>query len=358
MPSSGCHGKRVREVENRTVMSRNNSIDMFRLISSILVVAIHTKPFQDLSPRIGYCVTEIVPRIAVPFFFAVAGYYYIKALMDNKKIFVRYLTKHLVTYSLWSIVYFLIYLLQQVCHHSFSCKQVCWYIVKSYFINGSEYHLWFFPALIFSVAITTVVYKLKIMKFFAPFTIVLYLFGCFSCAYNKLAVKIPLLCDIIAHPRFFFFRRVIFMGLPFFVLGYFMNLFLQRYPDFHNKKVFLLYAICILLYLLEIRIVIIAKLQSNIIMTTMLYPLLFCTLAILFNNPLPACGTAAKLCRALANFTYYSHPICIWVCTYLTQMSIVEIGNTLKFVVTITFALSGGFILYKFNRPFTNRFIF
>ena len=40
----------------------------------------HTKPFAEVNSTIAYLFEAILPRIAVPFFFAIAGYYYIKKI--------------------------------------------------------------------------------------------------------------------------------------------------------------------------------------------------------------------------------------------------------------------------------------
>ena len=58
--------------------TRNCSIDIFRYICAVMVIAIHTNPFLDASKKLGYIFSQIVPRIGVPFFFAVAGYFYIQ----------------------------------------------------------------------------------------------------------------------------------------------------------------------------------------------------------------------------------------------------------------------------------------
>ena len=60
--------------------THNNSIDIFRLLCAVMVVAIHTAPFSDISGPLGDLCTNLLPRIAVPYFFATAGYFYISAL--------------------------------------------------------------------------------------------------------------------------------------------------------------------------------------------------------------------------------------------------------------------------------------
>ena len=65
--------------------TRNCSIDLFRLYCAVLVVAIHTSPFMDQNNKLGFISTQVIPRIAVPFFFIVSGYYYIQNLEQGKK---------------------------------------------------------------------------------------------------------------------------------------------------------------------------------------------------------------------------------------------------------------------------------
>ena len=41
--------------------ARNCSIDIFRYICAIMVVAIHTSPFSEINDELGYVFTQIVP---------------------------------------------------------------------------------------------------------------------------------------------------------------------------------------------------------------------------------------------------------------------------------------------------------
>lgn len=79
-------------MEELNVKQRNCSIDLFRYVCAIMVVAIHTNPFTDVDAELGYIFTQIVPRIGVPFFFAVAGYFYIA------KYYLRHLDLLLLSY--------------------------------------------------------------------------------------------------------------------------------------------------------------------------------------------------------------------------------------------------------------------
>ena len=60
-------------------MKRNLHIDFMRIIAAILVVIIHTPPFTGIHPLLTYSIVDVLPRIAVPYFFAISGYYFINS---------------------------------------------------------------------------------------------------------------------------------------------------------------------------------------------------------------------------------------------------------------------------------------
>lgn len=47
---------------------RHQGIDLFRIIAALMVVAIHTFPFNSLSPFLDEMITLTLFRVAVPFF--------------------------------------------------------------------------------------------------------------------------------------------------------------------------------------------------------------------------------------------------------------------------------------------------
>ena len=52
---------------------KSGSLDIFRVIAAVLVIAIHTAPLETISPAADFFLTRILARIAVPFFFMVTG---------------------------------------------------------------------------------------------------------------------------------------------------------------------------------------------------------------------------------------------------------------------------------------------
>lgn len=87
---------------------RNCSIDIFRYVCAIMVIMIHTRPLEEFNVQLGFFTSNIIPRIAVPFFFAVSGYFYIQKLEKKEKVFVNYIIGLIKIYFIWSVIYFIV----------------------------------------------------------------------------------------------------------------------------------------------------------------------------------------------------------------------------------------------------------
>lgn len=203
-----------------SLKTRNCSIDLFRYVCAVLVIAIHTHPLADVSAFADSVISGVLTRVGVPFFFAVAGYFYIQKLEKGQKPFWGYLKRLVLTYFLWSCIYFLINFIQ------WGHKNVigfCADCVYKFFLLGSSYHFWFFPAMIYTVLLTTLFYKLKLQKFLIPISILFYLVGCLGASYYGLGAKIPFLNTFLDFSHFHTIRRILFTGFPFFVLGHIIH---------------------------------------------------------------------------------------------------------------------------------------
>lgn len=119
------------------------ALDLFRIAAAVLVVAIHTSPLTTYSPLGDFWFTRIFARVAVPFFLMVSGYFLAK---QNWKATGRFLQKSLQIYGAAVLLYF----------------PLNWYSggfatplewLQKLLIDGTLYHLWYFPAVILGVLI-------------------------------------------------------------------------------------------------------------------------------------------------------------------------------------------------------------
>lgn len=159
------------------------AIDIVKFICALLVVAIHTAPLMEISPESNFFIVQVLSRLAVPFFFIMSGYFafshidFDKSWKDSENLsyIKRYLLRIFKLYLIWTILY-LPLTLRDGMQNGLSIAFFIRYI-RDFFINGSYYHLWYLPGLIFATAfIYLLFFKLgKRRTFFT--VIILYIIG-------------------------------------------------------------------------------------------------------------------------------------------------------------------------------------
>ena len=332
---------------------RNCSVDIFRYLCALFVVAIHIKPFYDINENLGNLVCNVICRVGIPFFFAVSGYFYIQKLEENKKPFIPYVKKIVITYSFWSVIYFA---LRFVSGYYSGITDFIWDFPKSYFITGSSYHFWFFPALVYAVCVTTLFYKAKLQKLLLPVSIILYIIGCLGFSHYEIGIRIPLIKDMITSPVYNDLSRIFARGIPFFVSG--LAVFkLKQNVRILNKKANLLatWFIGALIWILEIVIIKSLGLKASFIISPGLYIFSVVTLIVLINSPMPKFEKLSVTSRVLANFTYYAHPIfIIFISVFSKSVLKSEVHGTAEFLLTVILTGVAGFVLHKLNNKAIN----
>lgn len=295
---------------------RNRSIDLFRYVCAVMVVAIHTHPFEEINGTLGYVFSQIIPRIAVPFFFITSGYFYIRKLESGQKIFLPYLKRILKIYVLWSCVYFFLHYIRWGYADP---REFIRYSAVSFVTSGSYYHFWYFPALIAAICLTTLFYKTGGKKFLLPVTLVLYSVGCLGCSYRAVGSQIPLLSQLFSLESFQEIRRVLMMGFPFFAAGQLVWKLEEsgRRKGIAKKDVKYgqIVGIAAAVWLLEICLTIYFRLQQNIVVTFGLYPLTLAVLLFLLHHPMEQYRELSGKCHVMADITYYAHPLIMFVVT-------------------------------------------
>jgi len=149
-------------------MERNRTIDFFRFIFSIMVVAVHTDLFADISIPVFYVTTMGLMRAGVPFFFIVSGYFYRQGQINGKsrKPYLLKMTKYwliFITLDLLIIGHF--YYKEYT-----SLAQFLWKYI-SCGISGSY---WYFTSLIVSLLILSPIFRKGHAKICIPIGLVLY----------------------------------------------------------------------------------------------------------------------------------------------------------------------------------------
>jgi surface polysaccharide O-acyltransferase-like enzyme len=186
------------------------SVDIFKLLAIIAVIAIHTSPFETDSVNEdnlhGYLYITInqLARFAVPFFFVVSGYFWGMAVrVDNEVIFhtVKLVKKITTIFLFWCIMYLPLYdSLWTAESIQDLAKTVFWGIhwhIKTLIqhpvillMEGSKGHLWFLVSLIFAVGISAIFICRKRLKSLIVLSVALYILGVLGGGYSNTPIGI------------------------------------------------------------------------------------------------------------------------------------------------------------------------
>lgn len=132
------------------------SIDIMKFIAAIMVVCIHTLPFQSINPVVDNIFVGIFCRIAVPFFFISSSFLlFMKFNEDkyqNRKVIIKYIKNIVKVYILWSIVYLI---LDNILGRKINLIE----IIDKLFTTGFALQMWYFPAIIIAISIVYLWYE-------------------------------------------------------------------------------------------------------------------------------------------------------------------------------------------------------
>jgi surface polysaccharide O-acyltransferase-like enzyme len=208
--------------------ARNSTIDFVKFFAIVGVVCIHTRPFENVSTfninlSLIYFIIDTLSRFAVPFFFITSGYLFgIKILSDpkSKHYFLKYIFRIVKLYFSWMIFYFIFNIIKEYINSvtlntpfTFEFIATPFYVLvcKIIYFGYGSYHLWYLPAIIWSITILFLFIKLNISKVLLILSFALNIIGLFGDSYKGI-ISLPI-------PT----RNAIFFGLFYCTLGYFFS---------------------------------------------------------------------------------------------------------------------------------------
>lgn len=176
-------------------MNRNIIIDIAKYIAAIFVIAIHTRPFKNISSEIDFFFVDIICRFAVPFFAVCTGFY-VSSIGEKNSISLtikRSLYKMTKLYIFWSLIY-LIYLTFSWIK---SGSNITWLYYKGWLqgtiISFSFYHLWYLISMCYGLCFFILIKRFVKEKLFIPIIIILWLLQIFGYAYDSYFHLLPII---------------------------------------------------------------------------------------------------------------------------------------------------------------------
>lgn len=203
-------------------------INAMRLIAAFFVVAIHVR-FPGVS---GQCVIAAA-RFAVPFFFMTSGFF---SFYENRDV-VPLKLKHKIKHTLYltcaaMLLYFIVGAANSIKSGALTQYVLSLFSVKSlasfFLFNNTAVSelLWFLPALLYVYVIFYIFEKTGITKkclFLVPLLLV---GGIIFREIKEIAPNYPSFLD-----NSFIYRNFLFVGLPFFLMGYFIRVNLDKLTE-------------------------------------------------------------------------------------------------------------------------------
>ena len=305
------------------------NLDILKYISAILIMILHLRPFINFSDQLDLAFNNIITRICVPIFFIITGYFVAKKEKNNENYIKDYIKKTIPLYLVWSLLYVPIILGTIIQYlpiiNEYLSKiniSLPLFIILSMLLlpfailialcyTGTYYHLWYFPAIMFSLLILKKWKNKFDIKYLLVISFILLLFGATETYYGVLPLSIKELLSYY-YNIFFTTRNFLFFGLFYVVLGYFIGTKEKAYSKYCFAKLiisfFLLVFEAILLHDIN-------RLNSNILLSCVpLTYYLFISVIYITNN--------IKLKFQFSNLSkyyYLIHPMIIFIISLLIK---------------------------------------
>ena len=207
--------------------------DRFRVPAALLVIAIHTGPLLSLNGEANYLLTDILARIAVPFFFSVSGWFLVPRLLrEGRAALIPFVKKLLLLYGAAVLLYLPLNL------YNHTLEESGFALLRDVLFNGTFYHLWYFPALVLGACLVYGLLRILGPRWAWLPALLLYAAGLLGDSYFGLTAALPPLRA--GYEALFllfdYTRNGLFFGVMFIAMG---ALFAQRTLYLKNWQVLL-----------------------------------------------------------------------------------------------------------------------
>lgn len=307
----------------QTKQLQYQNLDLFRFLSSIIIIVLHVRPFFTVSYEIDMAINNIIGRICVPFFFFISGYFAAKQEQKKPDYIRSYIRSMIPVYLLWSAVYLPWSLslaapyIQQVSgllctiglptaiQNLLLLLLVPLAVIVALLYSGVYYHLWYFPALLLSMLVLRWWKRKYSLRVLLTVSFVLLLFGATETYYGFCGQFFQSLLHYY-YAVFFTTRNCLFFALFYVTLGYWMGK--QEQPAS---------SLCFLKLLLSIAALVgegmllqtTQRLDSNILLACV--PLVYYLFSCLLYTNIHVPQLSEIPFRAISKYYYLVHPLMI-----------------------------------------------
>lgn len=200
-----------------------HAVDLFKFICSFFVIVVHTSPLLPFSYLGNFVLINIFGRVVVPFFFITSGFFVRRnTIRRGEDYFKSYIKTLIKIYIFWSLVY-IPFGIQWIAQNF----ELPWFLypfalIIAVLYIGTYFHLWYIPALIFSLVLVHWYVKKFSYRSLVIVGFILLCLGSLETYYGVISNK--LLLDIIDNYMKVFVttRNGLFFGIFYVTCGYYL----------------------------------------------------------------------------------------------------------------------------------------
>lgn len=341
-------------MENKIENKKYDMVNIMRMVCALLVVVIHTSAFAQFGGVAKYITSDVIARIAVPFFFVTSGFFLYGKI--NKEGYINKYIKKLVVLYLIITTLNVVILFPRVLYAISTCKgpgDIFILFIKSLFINGFSGALWYFPALIFSTIFVYLFVKRDWIKPLIGLSILFFAIGLMGDSYQTIVINTPLMKIVdIYNVVFDLTRNGFCIAVPFLTIGILISKYNLKERVKHIGILILIFAA---IYGLEAYLVI----SNETFRDTNIYISLVFIVPLIFiwalNSKVKISDRRSNLLREMSFWVYGLHEIVqIGTLMYLK----VNTGSTLYFylmVISITIFIAYVISSKHIKEPIENK---
>ena len=341
-----------------------NAIDLARLICAILIVMLHVEPFGTAGAgsfyaHLNFVIQNYLARIAVPFFFIVSGYFHYVLQNPESVSWGRtkqYIIRMLRIYLIWTLIFLPIVIRSNLSDPEWGGGTLP--AILKYFrdliFTGSYVHLWYLPALIFAVFLTSFLLRKGVRPesiLIAAF--VFYLIGLLEQSWYGLIVLLEEIIPVLKDGEELLLsvivttRNGLFMGFFFVALGMFLAF---RKPQITARRAFILFVISMAAMGIDLYVLTEAGWIKAYDMSLFLIPVSLFFFSFLLKTELPDSRIFTYL-RQISALLFFSHFFFYWaISRILSKVCNHLVNSPWNFILTLSSSLLFSVIVVKLSR--------
>ena len=328
-------------------MKKYNTIDIFKFIMAIFVIAIHT----NLMNTDQYPLYSLLVKCAVPYYFMCTGFLLMNKIKKEKSelfIIKKYIYKIIKLYIIWSIIYLpiTIYSFINTPHNHNLILSIIITIMK-YFTIGEQYFswpLWYLLAIIYSLMVLYFLNRFKLnRKIIFLISIVLFIIGYI---YDYMIINIEMFNGTILSILNILKSIIgnsgrILQGLFYIYLG---MLLYDKQKNINKKNIYI--------FLSEIIILIIL----NCVINNPIFKIPFNILVFIISIKIDLPNNSFSLYfRKFGVYMYFTHMIFYFI--YSLFVGFEKNKGINGFIITLICSISLSFLITIINKDKNNKFL-